>query len=140
MRKRIHTVILNLLIFVSVSATLSGIRVRQGIIGYILLGSIFGIAMMFVPILLKFFRLPLNFAARLLVGSLVSILVFVSYRYLILGFVDFAPEVIGGSVTSWLSLPRLELDKLGIVIYGAIMSALISVIMVELSKKRYSDS
>lgn len=135
MKKNIHLLLRNLFIFITVATIVSGINVRNGAFGYIVTGAIFGLAMMFVPSIIKFFKLPVNFAAQILIGTLVSIIVFFSYRYLVLGFIDFTGTVIGGNIGGLIELPRVELDKLGTVLYGALLATLLSAIMQETGKK-----
>ncbi|MBN1915846.1 hypothetical protein JW796_02505 [Candidatus Dojkabacteria bacterium] len=135
MNKNIHLFLRHLFIFITVAATIGGIHVRNGAFGYIVTGAIFALAMMFVPSVIKFFKLPVNFSAQILIGTLVSILIFFSYRYLVLGFIDFGGTVLGGNVGGLVELPRVELDKLGTVLYGALIASLLSAIMQETGKK-----
>ena len=135
MKKTIHVILRNLFVFVFVAATVDGINVRGGAFGYVLLGLVFAVAMMLVPTIIRFFKLPVNFAAVVLVGTLMSILIFFSFRYLVLGCVDFGSTVVGGDVEGFFNLPILRLDALGTVIYGAVLASLLSAIMHETSKK-----
>jgi hypothetical protein len=135
-RKIFYVLLRNIFIFIAVTATLSGVITREGVFGYIVLGILWALAMLCVPAVLSFFKLPVNFAGQLLIGTLLSIVVFIGYRYVVIGFVDFTSMTVGGSALSFITLPTLKLDEMGTVLYTAILTSTLSVIMEELSSKK----
>ncbi len=135
-RKSIYVILRNIFIFIAVTATLSGVIARDGVFGYIVLGILWALGMHFVPFVLRFFKLPVNFAGQMLIGTLLSIVIFIGYRYVVIGFVDFAPMTVGGNALSFLTLPTIKLDEMGTVLYTAILTSTLSVIMEELSSKK----
>ena len=132
--KRIFVILLNLLVFFFVMNIFTPTIQVQGISGFtqtinsIVVGLIYGICMMMVPNILKFFKLSVQTSSMYLMSIFVSFLFFFISRYFFnlinlgTGNITIIPGII-------ISLP----DQTVTIVFLSIITAIFSVSMLKLS-------
>ncbi|MDD3646969.1 MAG: hypothetical protein PHS44_00515 [Candidatus Dojkabacteria bacterium] len=133
MKNRVFFVIVNLLIFWLVTDLFSGIVIKEGFVGYLVCGGLYGIVMVNVVPLIKFFTFPIKFISILLISLMLSIIVFFILNFGI-PFIDFTDGEIIGFSSRYISIADIELSMIGNVIVGGLVSGLFSALMRLLEK------
>jgi uncharacterized membrane protein YvlD (DUF360 family) len=133
MKNRVFFVIVNLLIFWVVTDLFSGIVIKEGFVGYLVCGGLYGIVMVNVVPLIKFFTFPIKFISILLISLMLSIIVFFILNFGI-PFIDFTDGEIIGFSSRYISIADIELSMIGNVIVGGLVSGLFSALMRLLEK------
>lgn len=125
MKTKVYTVIMNILLFWAVTDVFSGIVVKEGVLGYLICGGIFGIGMLLVEPLIRFFTLPVKFITLIMISLMVSVMV---YFLLNLGvpFIDFKDGALVGLTNRYFSIEKLGLDMMGNVLVGGLINGLLS--------------
>lgn len=134
--RQLFSVLLNLLIFFFLIGIFgSAISVVGGntVLNKVLVGLLFGVFMMLVPNILKFFKLPVNGGSQLLMGILVSFVFYFLSLY-ILNFI----MITGSRIDLGLSFiqPIVLQDRTVALVFFSLVSAVFSVGMDVLSKKK----
>jgi hypothetical protein len=130
--KQAYLVLRNALIFFFIVSVVGGIAITGAALGKILLAVFFGILMMIVPSILQFFKINVNTGSKLLMSIVLS---FLFFFLLYTGL---------GGVTTFSAVTYLDLglgagsvivmEKVGLLIFLSLVSALASVGMDRLSK------
>lgn len=134
MKKNIHDIIIHIFIFWIVTNIFTGITVKQEIIGYILTGGIYGIIMLSVVPLIKFFTFPFKFISILLISVLVSLIIFFMLNFFF-PYVDFKDGTIWGFSKGIINLSSIKLTMMSNVFWGGFVSGILSALIVWLNKK-----
>lgn len=133
MKRRIFFVILNLLIFWVVTDLFSGIIVKEGLVGYLICGGIYGVVMVNVVPLIKFFTFPIKLVSILLISLMLSIIVFFVLNFGV-PFIDFTDGQIVGVANKYFSFPEFQMSMIGNVFVGGFITGLISALLKFLEK------
>lgn len=128
MKEKVFTVVLNIMLFWVVSDLFSGIDVLEGVVGYLVCGGIFGIGMLAVIPLIRFFTLPVKFITVLLIAMMLSVMIFFLLN-LGVSFVDFKDGVIEGFTNRYFSLGEVPLGMMGNVMVGGLVCGILSAIL-----------
>ncbi|MBU0976401.1 MAG: hypothetical protein ABIE03_00530 [Patescibacteria group bacterium] len=133
MKNRVFFVLLNLLIFWVITDLFSGIIIKEGIVGYLVCGGLYGIVMVNVVPLIKFFTFPIKFVSVLLISLMLSIIVFFVLNFGI-PFIDFTDGELVGFSSRYLSLEDVHFSMIGNVLVGGLATGLFSALMKLLEK------
>ncbi len=125
MYRKIYDVLLNLMLFWIVTDLFSGIDINEGIAGYIICGGIFGIVMVAVIPLIKFFTLPIKFITLFLISIMLSIIVFFVLNFSV-PFIDFKDGEIIGISNKYFQFPEVSLNMIGNVLIGGVSAGVLS--------------
>lgn len=125
MQEKVFNVILNLMLFWIVSDLFSGIEIQEGIVGYIISGGIYGIAMLLAVPLIKFFTLPVKFVTLLFVSMMLSVIVFFVLNFSV-PFIDFTDGEILGLSSRYLGMETMSLGMMGNVLVGGLVAGVLS--------------
>ncbi len=135
--RNLYVLIRNMLLFFFLVVVFSGpLLIRNGtFLDKLLVGLLFGLFMMLIPNVLKFFKLPVNNGSLLLMGVIVAFLFFFVALYN-----PFLPliTVVGGNVDLGLGFiqPIKLQDKTVALVFLSLVSAVISIGLEILSKKK----
>lgn len=132
--RELYVTLRNMLLFFFIVAVFSGtIVVRDNtVVDKILVGLAFGAVMASLPMLLKFFKLPVNTGSLLLVGIVFSFL----FYFLGLYVIEFI-TITGGTVDFGVSdLDYKFEDKTVALVVLSVTSAILSIVMESLSKQK----
>lgn len=128
MKERLYETILDLMVFWIVTGLFSGIIVNEGVLGYIICGGIFGIALTFIIPLIKFFTLPVKAVTVISVSVMISVIVFFVYNFA-LPFIDFSDGALEGLSNMYFEFPELTLSMIGNVLVGGFSTGIISALI-----------
>lgn len=138
MLKKLEKFCVNFLLLWVVISTMPGVESPNGSVGYLLTGSLFGLLILSLPGVLKFFKFPQNGWAKLFVGTALT--------YILLSLISrFTPDVltikegfVGGFDFIWFTTPRiLSLPSTWSVIgFVSLISNICSIILHFLNKGR----
>src|SRR5262249_6583894 len=100
-------------------------------------GLLYALVYTSLPNILKFFKFPVNFWGKLLIGTLFTLLYLVLLNFLLTGIINFGPGYIGGSDFIIFSIPKLvELPTaIAVIIFSSVALVLCSIMLDRLSKK-----
>jgi hypothetical protein len=134
--RQVFSILLNMLIFfflVGIFGSAISVIGGSSVINKVIVGLIFGIFMMLIPNVLKFFKLPVNGASLLLMGVIVSF-VFYFVSIYILSIIS----VTGSSIDLGIAFfePILLQDRTVALVFLSLVSAGFSVGMDILSKRK----
>ena len=128
MKTNIFWVIINMLLFWAVTDLFEGIAIQEGIVGYVICGGIFGIAMITVIPLIRFFTLPVKFISLFLISVMLSIIMFFLLNIAI-PFIDFTDGAIVGLVNRYFGFPEIHLGMMGNVFVGGFVCGALSSVL-----------
>jgi len=128
MKEKVFDVILNLLLFWAISDLFSGIEIQEGVIGYLICGGIFGIAMLMVIPLIRFFTLPVKFITILLIAMMLSVIIFFFLNFTV-PFVDFTDGEIVGFSNRYFTIGNVPLGMMGNVLVGGLIAGVLSAVL-----------
>ncbi|MFQ5493368.1 MAG: hypothetical protein ACE5DX_04380 [Candidatus Dojkabacteria bacterium] len=137
MKKKLYLVIRNMLIFWVFVTAMPGLSSPKGPIGLLIGGLGFGFIMAYLSKVLKFFKFPVNFWGKLIVGSLMTILWMVLMNFVVKGVIDFGPGYIGGSDFILFTIPKLIRlpNALVIILVSSVLLVVCSIIVGNLAKQ-----
>jgi hypothetical protein len=104
---------------------LGGIEIKDGIIGYLICGVLFGSGMLVVVPLIRFFTLPVKFITLFMISVMLAIIIFFLFNFG-LRFVDFKDGGLMGFDNSYISLPEIDFGMTGNVLLGGFLCGTIS--------------
>lgn len=130
--KNIYIVIVNALLFFFVATIIDGIRIANGsVLSKILLGLAFGLLVMLVPTILKFFKISVTTGSKML---LTLVLTFLFFFLLHTGFGGFA-SITASTIDLGIGSDPIRLPgSLETLMVAALTSALASVGLQRLSE------
>jgi len=138
MKGKIYDVIVSILLFWVISDLFSGIQVQDGLVGYIICGGIFGLTMLVVIPLIKFFTLPIKFITIFLIAIMLSVIVFFFLNFAIPA-IDFTDGKLVGLSTSYLTIPSVNLSMIGNVFIGGALSGMLYATLKWLSREAHKE-
>lgn len=138
MLKRLEILVVNLMIFWIVASTMPGIESPHGAVGFLLAGFFFGLLIISLPEILRFFRFPKNIWGKLLIGSGLTFIMLWLISTFLPSILVISTGYIGGVDFVWFSIPKiLNLPSTYAVMGGAsILLNLCSIILQFLNKGR----
>lgn len=107
MLKRLEVVVLNLMIFWIVASTMPGIESPHGAFGFFLGGIFYGLLILSLPEILRFFRFPKNVWGKLLIGSGFTFVLMFLISAFLPQVISISSGYVGGVDFIWFSVPRL---------------------------------
>lgn len=133
--RNIYVLIRNMLLFFFLVVVFSGpLLIRNGtFLDKLLVGLLFGLFMMLIPNILKFFKLPVNSGTLILMG-VITAFVFYFVALYVFNFIT----VVGGSVDLGLGFidPIKLQDKTVALVFLSLVSAVFSIGLEILGKKK----
>lgn len=133
MGRKVFKIVLNFLLFWVITDMFSGIEVLEGLLGYVVCGGLFGIAMMAVIPLIRFFTLPVKFISVFLIAVMLSVVVFFILNFGI-PYIDFQDGSIIGLENRYFQLPEIHLSMIGNILLGGVFSGLLSALLTTLEE------
>lgn len=139
MLKNLENTIVNMLLFWVLTLTMPGIDSPNGSIGYFVGGLLYGILMVLLPEVLRFFKFPKNFWGRFLIGSALTFM-------LVMGLNFFTPDLlvvnagyVGDFNLVWYSTPKLITlgSPLAVGVFISVILNLCSIILDFLKKGKF---
>jgi uncharacterized membrane protein YvlD (DUF360 family) len=134
MKEKVFNIILHILLFWVISDIFTGIKVKEGIAGYLIAGIIAGIVMIVVVPLIRFFTLPVKLISLILVSILVSLILFLIFNFG-LPVVDFTNGTIAGFQNTYFTLPEIKFGMIENVIVGGTFFGILSALLIWLKGK-----
>ncbi len=129
--KKVFTVVINALLFFFIVGVVSGVTIYNGtLISVIIAALIFGLLMLAVIFILKFFKINVNFWSKLLLSVVLAFVFFFMIYNGILGIGSISSSV----VDFGLGITVLRLDALGTLIFVSLVSGAASAGLDWLSK------
>ncbi|MBD3363470.1 hypothetical protein GF362_07180 [Candidatus Dojkabacteria bacterium] len=122
----VYQIWINFLTFFTAVTLAPGITVQDGLVGYIVSGAIYVAVIMFLPNLIEFFKINVNFWSFLFFGVVICIGYFFVMRYILVGFLYFE-DVTGSEAIMGLSFLRgLELTQTWVIVFAGFFSMLLT--------------
>jgi hypothetical protein len=136
--KNLFWILVNMLVFWAFVNAMPGLDSPKGPIGLAISGFFYGLVIAFLPNILKFFKFPVNFWGKFLIGTLLTLLLLSMLNFLITGIISFGPGYIGGSDFIIFTIPRLVNlpNAVIVIIVSAVLLVLCSIMLESLSKKK----
>ena len=134
MKTKIYIVIINIMLFWIVSDILTGITIKEGILGYVICGGFLGIAMLTVIPLIKFFTLPIKFITIIIISLMVSIIAFFAMNFT-LPFVSFTDGTITFLANRYFTVNGIELGMTSNIVIGSLVAGFLSATLETLRKQ-----
>ncbi len=130
--KNLYVVLVNTLLFFFIATVIDGISISGGtVLSIVLVGVIFGVLMMLIPAILKFFKISVNTGSRMLMALVMSFLFFFLLHS---GFGGIA-TITGSSIDLGLGSAPIKLaGSLETLMVAALTTALASVGLQRLSE------
>lgn len=125
MKQNIFIVVVNGLLFWVVTDLFEGIDVTGGLVSYLFLGAVFGLAMLLVRPLIKFFTLPHKQLYIVLGSVMLGIIVFLIMNFGIPG-IDFKEGDFSGINSSYVQINQIKLSMVGNIILGGAIAGVLS--------------
>lgn len=103
-------------------------------IGYIISGFLFGFIIMILPGVLKFFKFPVNFLGRFLIGTLLTLVMLLLLNSLFKGILIFGPGYVGGADMIIFTIPKLLKfpNALSIILFSSVFTNLCSIMLTKM--------
>lgn len=130
---RIYLVIVSIFIFWVLSTLFTGVTVKEGILGYILIGAMFGIFMQGSSRVIRFLTLKENLLTTVIFSAILSVVLF----FLLSTFsplIFFKGEILKGFSTSVIDIKDFVLEKNATLALFAILCGTINALVDELRK------
>jgi uncharacterized membrane protein YvlD (DUF360 family) len=128
MQEKAFKVILNLMLFWILTDLFSGIEIQEGVVGYLICGGIFGLVMLLVVPLIKFFTLPVKFITLVLISMMLGVIVFFVLNFSV-PFIDFSDGEIVGFSNRYFSMEPIALGMMGNVLVGGLIAGVLSALL-----------
>jgi hypothetical protein len=129
--KNLYVVIVNALLFFFIVQIVNGIRISNGtVISTIFVGLLFGLTMMMVPIILRFFKISVTTGSRMLLALVLSFLFFFLIHT---GFASIG-KITGSTINFGIGDPIKLAGSLETLMVASIVSALSSIGLQRLSE------
>lgn len=107
MFKNIEIIIVSLLLYWVVASNMPGISVDYGSVGFFLVGILYGLLVVALPEILRFFKFPKNFWGRFLIGSGITLLFFMGLSMVNPSLVKISAGSLGNIDFIWFSIPKI---------------------------------
>lgn len=132
MSKRLYEVIVNMLLFFFILTAVTGVEIQGGnLAARLIIGLIFGVLMAYAGVILQFFKINVNTWSILLVSVILAFLFFFALSTGLGGIVKFG----GGKLDLGIAGMVVAIaDKISMLIFLAVVSALASVGLKKLGK------
>ncbi|NWG75021.1 MAG: hypothetical protein HXY24_10505 [Rubrivivax sp.] len=121
MKRRIYDTVLGLMAFWIVTDLFTGIEIREGLAGRLIVGGIYGVTMSVVVPLIRFFTLPVKIISLFLVAVMLSVIIFFIYNFAV-PFINFGDGQIDGLENSFFQIPAINLNMIGNVIIAGVIT------------------
>jgi hypothetical protein len=96
MWKILYYITRNLMIFFCFAYAMPGISSPGGIVlGYLVVGFIYGVLMLILPDILRFMKFPVSFFGKLFVGTLLTFIMMILVHYFMTSFLTIGPGYFG---------------------------------------------
>jgi len=138
MKRKIFSIVLNFMLFWIITDIFTGIDINEGILGYIVCGGLFGIIMLVVVPIIRFFTLPVKFITILLISLMLSVIIFF-FMNVGVPYIDFKDGGLTGLSNTYFEFPQVELNMIGNVLVGSVVSAVFSSLLKWLENESRSE-
>jgi hypothetical protein len=129
--KNLYIVVVNALLFFFIAQIVNGIKISNGtVISIILVGLLFGLTMMMVPIILRFFKISVTTGSKMLLALVLS---FVFFFLIHTGFAGIG-RITGSTINFGIGDPIRLAGSLETLMVASIVSALSSIGLQRLSE------
>lgn len=117
--------------------TMPGLDSPRGPIGLLIGGFFYGLVIANLPGILKFFKFPVNFWGKFIVGVLLTIVLLVILNFVITGVISFGAGYIGGSDFIIFTIPKLVQlpTAISVILVSSVLLVLCSIILDSIGKK-----
>ncbi len=138
MLKRLEVLIVNLMIFWIVASNMPGIESPHGSVGFFLAGFLYGLLIISLPEILRFFRFPKNTWGKLFIGSGLTFVLLLVVSTFLTSVITISASVIGNFDFIWFITPEiLELSSpYAVAGFVSVLLNLCSIILQFLNKGR----
>jgi hypothetical protein len=136
--KNLYKILVNMMVFWVFVNAMPGLDSPKGPVGLAIGGIFYGMIFAFLPNILKFFKFPVNFWGKFLIGMLLTLLLLSLLNFVITGIITFGPGYIGGSDFILFTIPRLISlpNPIVVIIVSALLLVLCSIILESFGKKK----
>lgn len=136
MLDRLYVLIRNWLVFWVFIDLMPGIEAINMPASLIVAGFLYGLIRAFLPDILDFFKFPDNFWAKLMIGVLLTLSLFLALNTVFTGVLSFGEGQIGGIDFFIFTLPVfIKLNSaLLVILFGAVIVNLCSIILAKLAR------
>lgn len=137
--KKIGVVIVNLLLFWVGASAMPGVESPNASIGYFLVGLAYGLIIISLPEVLRFFKFPRNFAGKFMLGSILTTSFFLVLHYYSDNLIVFGEGYIGRINLIFITTAKfVDLsNSVGLLIVLAVILNICSIIMEKLAKGKF---
>lgn len=112
MLKRLEVLVVNLMIFWIVASNMPGIESPHGSVGFFMVGFLYGVLIISLPEILRFFRFPKNTWGKLFIGSGLTFILLLVVSTFLTSMITISASVIGNFDFIWFTTPKiLELSS-----------------------------
>lgn len=107
MLKKIGDIIVNLLLFWVLASNMPGISSPNGSIGFFIAGLLYGVLIVLLPEVLRFFKFPKNFWGRFLIGTALTFIIIMGMSYLAPNLISVSAGYVGDFDLVWYTTPKI---------------------------------
>ncbi len=138
MLKNLDKFIVNLLLFWVLVSTMPGITSPNGSFGYLFAGSLFALAMLVLPEILRFFKFPKNAWGKLLIGTAMTFGLLMLIASVTPDILTISGGYIGNFDFVWFTTPKLFSlpSQLSVIGFVSLILNVCSIILHFLNKGR----
>lgn len=138
MLKNSEKFIVNLLLFWVFVSTMPGITSPNGSFGYLFVGSLFALAMLALPEILRFFKFPKNAWGKILIGTAMTFGLLMLIATVTPDILTISSGYIGNFDFVWFTTPKLFTlpSQLSVIGFVSLLLNLCSIILHFLNKGR----
>ena len=113
-----------------------GLETPQGVFGSFITSVLFGIIYYSLPSILKFFKFPVNFSGKFLVGTLLIMLMLLLLSAVLPNVLTISPGYVGGGDFIFFTMPKFfELPtSFAVLVFSSALSVLCSIILEKYGK------
>lgn len=134
MDKKLFVLIVNLMMFWVFIDVMPGIEAAKNNTNLFISGVFYGLIIVFLSDILKFFKFPENFWAKLIIGGLLTIILLFALKSI--GMLKIQSAVLGSADFLIFSIPRIArlTSDFAVVMVSTLLLSLCSIILAKLSK------
>lgn len=112
----------NFLVFFLAVSLAPGVNVENGLYGYLVSGGLYIAFLMFLPKIIEFLKINVNFWSFFIIGSIFSVMFFYALKYLLVGFLSFETFPATQAIFGVSSLRGFELSQSQVILFVAVFS------------------
>lgn len=138
MRKNVGELLIHLLIFYVIAVIMPGMESPHGSVGFLTAGFAYGLLIILLPEILRFFKFPKNIWGKLFIGSAITFIMILAISMLFPEILRISNGYIGETDFIWFTTPKIVSLPSNYAVIGfiSVLLNLCSIILQFLNKGR----